>query len=105
MDFALSEEQQAILDMAIDFGAEAIAPHALSWDASETMPREMLQAAAELGASRNIRPRRRWRLWLEHVWMQHWYLKGWLWPARPFQRFYLSIIWLPGWFLVSAAKL
>ena len=49
MDFALSEEQQAVLDMAKDFGAEAIAPHALDWDASETMPREMLQAAAELG--------------------------------------------------------
>jgi len=49
MDFALSEEQQAVLDMAKDFGAEAIAPHALDWDASETMPREMLQAAAQLG--------------------------------------------------------
>ena len=49
MDFALSEEQQAVLDMAIDFGAEAIAPHALAWDASENMPREMLEAAAALG--------------------------------------------------------
>ncbi|MGB2020928.1 MAG: acyl-CoA dehydrogenase family protein [Candidatus Puniceispirillaceae bacterium] len=49
MDFALSEEQQAVLDMAIDFGAEAIAPHALAWDASENMPRETLEAAAALG--------------------------------------------------------
>ena len=49
MDFALSEEQQAVLDMAIDFGAEAIAPHALAWDESENMPREMLEAAAALG--------------------------------------------------------
>ena len=49
MDFALSEEQQAVLDMAIDFGAEAIAPHALAWDTSENMPREMLEAAAALG--------------------------------------------------------
>ena len=49
MEFALSEEQQAVLDMAIDFGAEAIAPHALAWDASENMPREMLEAAAALG--------------------------------------------------------
>lgn len=49
MDFALSEEQQAVLDMAMDFGAEAIAPHALAWDASENMPREMLEAAAALG--------------------------------------------------------
>lgn len=49
MDFALSEEQQAVLDMAIDFGAEAIAPYALAWDASENMPRETLEAAAALG--------------------------------------------------------
>mgnify|MGYP000509259153 CR=1 FL=1 len=49
MDFSLSEEQQAILDMAVDFGAEAIAPHALKWDEEEQIPREMLQAAAELG--------------------------------------------------------
>ena len=49
MDFALSEEQQAVLDMAINFGAEAIAPHALAWDTSEQMPREMLEAAARLG--------------------------------------------------------
>ena len=49
MDFALSEEQQAVLDMAIDFGAEAIAPHALAWDVSENMPRETLEAAAALG--------------------------------------------------------
>ena len=49
MDFSLSEEQQAILDMAVDFGSEAIAPHALKWDEEQQMPREMLQAAAELG--------------------------------------------------------
>ena len=49
MDFSLSEEQQAILDMAVNFGAEAIAPHALKWDEEEQMPRGMLQAAAELG--------------------------------------------------------
>ncbi len=49
MDFALSEEQQAIFDMARDFGAEHIAPFADEWDENAEMPREMLQAAAELG--------------------------------------------------------
>ena len=32
MDFSLSEEQQAIFDMAHDFGQSAIAPHAIAWD-------------------------------------------------------------------------
>ncbi len=49
MDFALSEEQQAIFDMAYAFGQEKIAPHALKWDADGTMPRAVLQEAAELG--------------------------------------------------------
>ena len=49
MDFALSEEQQAIFDMARDFGAEHIAPFADEWDENAEMPREMLRAAAELG--------------------------------------------------------
>ena len=49
MDFALSEEQQAVFDMARDFGAEHIAPFADEWDENAEMPREMLRAAAELG--------------------------------------------------------
>ena len=49
MDFALSEEQQAIFDMAHDFGTEHVAPFADEWDEKAEMPREMLQAAAELG--------------------------------------------------------
>ena len=49
MDFALSEEQKAIFDMAHDFGTEHIAPFADEWDEKAEMPREMLQAAAELG--------------------------------------------------------
>ena len=31
MDFALSEEQTAIFDMAYAFGQEQIAPHARAW--------------------------------------------------------------------------
>lgn len=49
MDFSLSEEQQAIFDMAHDFGQSAIAPHAVAWDENGEMPKEMLRDAAELG--------------------------------------------------------
>ena len=49
MDFALSEEQQAIYDMARDFGTEHIAPFADKWDETAEMPREMLEEAAKLG--------------------------------------------------------
>ena len=48
-DFSLTEEQQAIFDMAREFGATNIEPHAVAWDQAMEMPREMLQAAAELG--------------------------------------------------------
>ena len=44
MDFALSEEQQAIFDMADDFAQHAIAPHALAWDEQAILPREVLEA-------------------------------------------------------------
>ncbi len=49
MDFALSEEQQAIFGMARDFGRDRIAPHAGEWEAAGTMPRAMLREAADLG--------------------------------------------------------
>lgn len=49
MDFSLSEEQQAMFDMAYDFGQSAIAPHALAWDQNQEMPKEMLREAAALG--------------------------------------------------------
>ena len=49
MMFALTEEQQAIFDMARDFAAERIAPHARAWEAAGEMPRDTLRAAAELG--------------------------------------------------------
>ncbi|MFH5773984.1 acyl-CoA dehydrogenase family protein [Paracoccus sp. NGMCC 1.201697] len=49
MDFALSEEQQAIFDMARDFGAEHIAPHARDWEQDGTIPRDLWGKAAELG--------------------------------------------------------
>ena len=49
MDFALSEEQSAIFDMAHAFGQEKIAPHAVTWDEEGTLPRDVLREAAELG--------------------------------------------------------
>ncbi|EGJ21605.1 acyl-CoA dehydrogenase [Cereibacter sphaeroides WS8N] len=49
MDFALSEEQQAIFDMARAFGAEEIAPHARAWEGVGTIPRTLWPKVAELG--------------------------------------------------------
>ena len=49
MDFALSEEQQAIFDMARDFGAEHIAPYSEEWELEGTIPRALWTKAAELG--------------------------------------------------------
>ncbi len=49
MDFALTEEQQAIFDMALAFGREHIAPHARAWEAAGTVPRDLWPRAAELG--------------------------------------------------------
>ena len=49
MDFSLSEEQQAIFDMAHDFGQTSIAPHAITWDENGEMPKDMLREAAGLG--------------------------------------------------------
>lgn len=49
MDFALSEEQSAIFDMARDFGAENIAPHALAWEKEGTIPKTLWPELAALG--------------------------------------------------------
>jgi alkylation response protein AidB-like acyl-CoA dehydrogenase len=56
MDFALSEEQMAIRDMARDFGRERIAPHAQAWEAAGTIPREVLREAAGLGFGAMVVP-------------------------------------------------
>ena len=49
MDFALSDEQQAIFDMARGFGAEHIAPHARDWEARGTIPKDLWPKIAALG--------------------------------------------------------
>ena len=49
MDFALSDEQTAIFDMAKAFGEEHIAPFARQWDADGTIPKSLWPKLAELG--------------------------------------------------------
>ncbi|MBR9843003.1 MAG: acyl-CoA dehydrogenase [Rhodobacteraceae bacterium] len=49
MDFALTEEQTLIFDMAKGFGEEHIAPHAQKWEAEGTIPKELWPQIAELG--------------------------------------------------------
>jgi alkylation response protein AidB-like acyl-CoA dehydrogenase len=47
--FALTEDQIAIQDLARKFTADAITPHAAEWDEKHIFPRETIKAAAELG--------------------------------------------------------
>ncbi|WP_037392128.1 acyl-CoA dehydrogenase family protein, partial [Sinorhizobium fredii] len=49
MDFRLSEEQEAIRAMALDFARDELAPHAIDWDQQKHFPVETLRAAAALG--------------------------------------------------------
>jgi alkylation response protein AidB-like acyl-CoA dehydrogenase len=49
MDFAFTEEQTAIQDMALDFAKEQIAPHALEWDETSHFPVDVIRQTAELG--------------------------------------------------------
>jgi len=49
MDFALTEEQTAIFDMARAFGQDNIAPHAQAWERAGTIPKELWPQIAELG--------------------------------------------------------
>lgn len=47
--FALTDDQLAIQEMARRFTADAITPFAAQWDEEHTFPRETIKAAAELG--------------------------------------------------------
>ena len=49
MEFQISEEQQAITDIAHAFGQDRIAPHALEWDRAGTIPRDLWDDLGELG--------------------------------------------------------
>ncbi len=49
MDFALSEEQSAIFQMAYDFGQDQIAPFAREWEAAGTIPKTLWPKLGALG--------------------------------------------------------
>lgn len=49
MDFQLTEEQTAIVDMASAFSRDELAPHAKQWDEASFFPVDTLRKAAELG--------------------------------------------------------
>ncbi|MFA7386787.1 MAG: acyl-CoA dehydrogenase family protein [Pseudodonghicola sp.] len=49
VDFSLSEEQQAILDMTRNFAADRIKPNALDWDEKKHFPVDILAEAGALG--------------------------------------------------------
>src|SRR6187200_2601265 len=49
MHFALNEDQVAVRDMAREFAAEKIAPHAVRWDEEKHFPVEVMREAASLG--------------------------------------------------------
>lgn len=49
MQFALTEDQLAVRDMARSFAAERIAPHALEWDERKHLPIDVIREAAGLG--------------------------------------------------------
>ncbi|WP_147125139.1 acyl-CoA dehydrogenase family protein [Shimia ponticola] len=49
MDFALTEEQTAIYDMARSFAMDEIAPHAAQWDRDGSIPKDLWPKLAELG--------------------------------------------------------
>ncbi len=47
--FDLTDEQRQILEMARQFTADAITPHAAEWDEKYIFPRDVIRQAAELG--------------------------------------------------------
>ena len=49
MDFALTEEQSAVFEMAHAFGQERIAPNARQWEADGTIPKALWPDVGALG--------------------------------------------------------
>jgi alkylation response protein AidB-like acyl-CoA dehydrogenase len=49
VDFALTEEQSAIFDMAYAFGQDNIAPFARQWEVDGTIPKDLWPKVGELG--------------------------------------------------------
>ena len=49
MNFSLNEDQQAFADLATQFSAKEMSPHAADWDENSHFPVEMFKKAGELG--------------------------------------------------------
>jgi len=49
VDFALTEEQKALVDMVRDLAAKRLAPTAARWDAEDLFPRENVEVLAKAG--------------------------------------------------------
>ncbi|MDX1300668.1 MAG: acyl-CoA dehydrogenase family protein, partial [Pseudomonas sp.] len=49
MDFELSDEQRAFVELADDFARNELEPHAADWDRDHHFPVEVLQKAGGLG--------------------------------------------------------
>ncbi len=49
MDFALTEEQEAIFEMARSFGEQFVAPYAREWERAGEIPKELWPKLGELG--------------------------------------------------------
>ena len=49
MDFALTDDQQAIQEMARRFAADELAPHTARWDEDHYFPVDVIRKSAELG--------------------------------------------------------
>lgn len=49
MNFELTDEQSAIFDLAKDFAANSITPHAIKWDQENHFPIDVIKQCAELG--------------------------------------------------------
>ena len=67
MDFAITSEQQALLDMAADFAKNEIAPHVEQFERDERFPRELAARMGKLGLLGGTIPEEYGGLGLDHV--------------------------------------
>jgi alkylation response protein AidB-like acyl-CoA dehydrogenase len=56
MDFALTPEQESLLELARDFSRREVAPHVADYDRDERFPIEIVRRAAELGLLGGVVP-------------------------------------------------
>src|SRR5689334_20869921 len=67
MDFAITSDQQALLDMAADFARNEIAPHVEEFERNERFPRELAVRMGEVGLLGGTIPEEYGGLGLDHV--------------------------------------